>query len=307
MARMHAFTAVLAISALSIAPLACSSTGKDRQALQQDELNRNLDMALKGDSASTTFKDTAVAAPAPARPVEQPAPRPKPVQPRRTPHEAVAPKHTAPQRAAPATPVPEAQALNPVAAPVPPPAPTPRVVTRTVPMGTSFSVQLDQTLSTRANRPGDGFTATLSEPILDSNGDVVVPSGAKVRGSVTAVRSSGRAGETAVIKLAIESIAFGGRSYPLQATVQEAHPERQNRTSTGESAAKIAVGAAAGAILGRVLGHNTGSTLAGAAVGAAAGTAIAMGTADVDAVLPSGSNMVLRTEAPLQVRHTVVP
>src|SRR5690606_41214705 len=84
------------------------------------------------------------------------------------------------------------------------------------------------------------------------------------------------------------------------------NPERRTRTTAKESAAKVAVGAAAGALLGQVLGKSTESTLKGAAVGAAAGTAIAMGTADVDAVLPSGSRMVIRLDAPIEVTRTVM-
>ena len=124
---------------------------------------------------------------------------------------------------------------------------------------------------------------------MGPDGSVLIPSGATVRGRVTAVDKSDNVGDMAVIKLAFETISFGGRSYPLQATVVEANPERRTRTTAKESAAKVAVGAAAGALLGQVLGKSTESTLKGAAVGAAAGTAIAMGTADVNAVLPSGS------------------
>jgi hypothetical protein len=40
-------------------------------------------------------------------------------------------------------------------------------------------------------------------------------------------------------------------------------------------------------------------------VGAAAGTAIAMGTADVDAVLREGSPMVIRLNAPVFVEREV--
>jgi dolichol kinase len=63
----------------------------------------------------------------------------------------------------------------------------------------------------------------------------------------------------------------------------------------------VAVGTAAGAIIGQVIGRDTRSTIAGALTGAAAGTAIAMGTADVDAVLNKGSAMVVRTETPVSI------
>lgn len=174
-----------------------------------------------------------------------------------------------------------------------------------VPTGTTFAVNLDETLATDQNQPGDPFTATISDPIVDLDGRVLLPVGAKVRGRVTAAEKSDRVGETAVITLAFESVSFEGRSYPMQASVVEANPERKTRTSTAQSAGKVAVGAAAGAIVGQVLGKNTKSTVTGAVVGAAAGTAIALGTADVDAVLPAGSRMVIRLDAPVEVQRTV--
>jgi hypothetical protein len=175
-------------------------------------------------------------------------------------------------------------------------------MTSTVSAGTTFAVSLNETLSTASNAAGDGFTATLTEPILDENGDVLIPSGATVRGRVTRVDKSDRVGETGVLNVAFESISYGGRSYPLEGSVVEANPERRTRQTTGQQAGKIAAGAAAGAIIGRVLGKDTKGTLKGAAIGAAAGTAIAMGTADVDVVLPAGSTMRVREDAPITVR-----
>jgi hypothetical protein len=51
--------------------------------------------------------------------------------------------------------------------------------------------------------------------------------------------------------------------------------------------------------------ENTKGTIAGAVIGAAAGTAIAMGTADVDVVLPAGSDLMIRLDSPLEVRRPV--
>lgn len=171
--------------------------------------------------------------------------------------------------------------------------------------GTTFSVTLNQTLSTQTNRVGDSFTATLNSPILGRDGEVVVPAGATIRGRLTQVEKSGHVGATGILSLAFESVSFGGRSLPLDGSVVKASPQRKNRTPAKEQVAKAAGGAAAGAILGRVIGKDTKATITGAVIGAAAGTAIAMGTADVDVVLPAGSEMVIKLDAPLEVRRTV--
>ena len=58
------------------------------------------------------------------------------------------------------------------APPAPPTGPAPRTVTLSVPTGTTFAVQLNETLSTDKSVPGDPFTATLADPIVGLDGTV---------------------------------------------------------------------------------------------------------------------------------------
>jgi hypothetical protein len=285
MTRRISWAAWLLVLPLALLPVACGDAADDRTALRDDELERELDLALRGDTLPGTFQDTVAGV--------QPEPQPGPVP------QADAPR--APQRTPAPVPRPAPQQVEQM--PAPTPQPQPRAATLTVPMGTSMSLTLNETLSTEHNKVGEAFTATLQHAVTDASGTVIVPAGATVRGRLTQVEKSGHVGATGIIKLAFEAVSFGGRSYPLDATVVRANPQRQNRTTTQEQAAKVAAGAAAGAVLGRVLGRDTRSTLRGAAVGAAAGTAIAMGTADVDVVLPAGSEMVIRLDTPIEVRR----
>ena len=278
--------ALLLVLPLAFAPVACGDDNNNRA--QDEELDRDLDLALQGDSSTQVFEDTAAGM----------APTEDPVPPQPTP--TTRPTTRRPQNNPRPSPAPQRVDNRPAPRPS-----APRTVTSTAPSGTTFAVTLNETLSTRTNSAGDGFTATLAEAILDSDGDVLIPAGATVRGRVTRVAKSGNVSETATINVAFESISYGGRSYPLEATVIEANAERSTRQSTGEQAGKVAAGAAAGAVIGKVLGKSTGSTLKGAVIGAAAGTAIAMGTADVDAVLRSGSRMRIRLDAPISIRKTV--
>lgn len=278
---------------LAMVTAACNGDAADeRTVLRDDELARELDLALQSESAPVTFQDTTIGLdeptpePAPEPEAPAPAPRAAPREPERTPMPAPRP---APRREA----------------PTPAPAPQPRVATATVPMGTSMSLTLNETLSTESNRVGDTFTATLQSPVRDGSGNVLIPAGATVRGRLTGVNKSGHVGETGILKLAFEAVSFGGRSYPMDGTVVRANPQRSNRTSASSQVGKAAAGAAAGAILGRVIGKDTKSTVKGAIIGAAAGTAIAMGTADVDVVLPAGSSMDIRLDSPIEIRRTV--
>lgn len=295
MLRAMTSGALLAL-VLMLAP-ACGDRSPDRSALSQDEMDRELDLALSADSTPATFQDTAIAAepePEPEAP-PQPAPRPAP---------------RARERAPAPRPEPRPEVREPERQPerdFEPARPEPRSVVATAGVGTTFAVTLNETLSTETNRVGDMFTSTLQAPIRSADGEVVVPAGAVIRGRLTQVEKSGNVGETGVIALAFESVSFDGRSFPLDGTVVKANPQRKSRQSTKSTAGKAAVGAAAGAVLGRVIGKNTKGTIAGAVIGAAAGTAIAMGTADVDVVLPAGSELVIRLDSPIEVRRPTPP
>lgn len=282
---------------LAMVTAACNGDAADeRAALRDDELARELDLALQSDAAPVTFQDTMIGL---DEPTPEPAPEPQAEPP------APAPRAAARQPERTPTPTPTPRPAPRREAPTPAPAPQPRVAVSTVPIGTSMSLTLNETLSTESNRVGDSFTATLQSPVRDGSGNVLIPAGATVRGRLTGVNKSGHVGETGILKLAFEAVSFGGRSYPMDGTVVRANPQRSNRTSAGSQVGKVAGGAAAGAILGRVIGKDTKSTVKGAIIGAAAGTAIAMGTADVDVVLPAGSAMEIRLDSPIEIRRTV--
>ncbi|MBR9989562.1 MAG: hypothetical protein KFH98_07390 [Gemmatimonadetes bacterium] len=290
MAIRSARAAWLLAMPLMMTMAACAGDdADDRTALRDDELTRELDLAFRADTMPVTFQDTVIGVEPTPDPEPQVAPAPRVTPPRQ------------PER----TPAPTPRPAPRQEAPRPAPAPEPRVVTSTVPMGTNMSLTLNQTLSTETNRVGDSFTATLQSPIRDGSGNVLIPAGATVRGRLTGVNKSGHVGETGILKLAFEAVSFGGRSYAMDGTVVRANPQRSNRTSTQSQVGKVAAGAAAGAILGRVVGKDTRSTVKGAVIGAAAGTAIAMGTADVDVVLPAGSSMDIRLDSPIEIRKTV--
>jgi hypothetical protein len=269
------------LGGVSIGITAC---GGDAEPVDQAAVDREMDLALEGEGAEPELSDEPQGD---ADDVEMPAPPPAPRPVRR------APPPPPPPAAAPVA------AEEPAEDPVDPD-PGPAMVTLQADVGTEFRVRLRQELSTKDNQPGDRFTATVVEPLIDAS-TVVVHTNAIVRGEVTAVQQSGNKGEAAVIKIAFLDVTIDGVTYPLGASVVEAHPETEGRYSTGDKAARIGGGAVAGAILGRVLGGNSKGTIIGAAVGAAAGTAITLATEDVDAVLPAGSELRLRLDEPLVV------
>lgn len=168
-----------------------------------------------------------------------------------------------------------------------------------VSVGTELRVQLAEELSTSENRTGETFGAAVVSPV-QQDGIVLIPAGAHVTGRVTGVQEA-EGERPAVLKVDFTQIEVHGETYPLAASVVEAHPESRSTTSTGEDVAKVGAGTAAGAIVGRIIGGDATGTLVGAAVGAAAGTAIVLGTQDVEAVLPEGSIVTLRLDESLEI------
>lgn len=186
-------------------------------------------------------------------------------------------------------------AVEPERAPIP-------ATAATLPSGATMTVALDSELGTRQNRVGDNFSATVTHAIVAQNGETVVPAGAKVHGRVIGLQSSTRVGEQAYIQLEFDSLTYGNRRHEFSARVQETRLEERG-AGRDETLQSAGVGAAAGAVLGAVLsGGSLRGILTGAAAGAAAGTVISLGTGDVEAVLPQGTQLRLETTQQISMR-----
>ena len=171
-----------------------------------------------------------------------------------------------------------------------------------LPEGSTIQVRLDDSLGTDRNKAGDRFTATVSQAITATNGATVVPVGAKVHGTITGLDDSDRAGDNAYIRLDFDRLSIGGRDYAFDADVVATAVETRG-DSRGETLEKAGIGAAAGAVLGAVVGDaDLKNIVLGAAIGAAAGTVISLGSGDVEAVLPAGSEMTLRSTELVSLR-----
>jgi hypothetical protein len=167
-----------------------------------------------------------------------------------------------------------------------------------VPASTVLNVQLDQTLGTEHSQVGDRFTGSVSDELRAADGSVVVPRGAVVTGVVSQLQKSHRVGQQAAIGLAFQTIAIGGRPLPLAADVVETKVETDREA--GDVAKGAGGGALAGGVLGAILGGGSGA-LKGGLIGAAGGTLIGLGAGDVEAKLPAGTSMTIRTTQPIDL------
>lgn len=84
--------------------------------------------------------------------------------------------------------------------------------------GTVFQVKLDEAIDTYYTPPGTPLTATVQAPIVAQDGRVVVPAGAKVRGTLASVGTP----DMPVIRVQLGRIDSAAGAIPLHAAVRAA-------------------------------------------------------------------------------------
>jgi hypothetical protein len=167
--------------------------------------------------------------------------------------------------------------------------------------GTTISMTSGARVCTNTFKPGDKFTATVTNTVQGSNG-AVIPAGSKAVVQVTSVERSENVNDPARLGLIVQSVQVGGKTYPIDASITNVATETQRESTKKDDAKKVIGGAVAGAIIGQILGKDTKSTVIGAATGAAAGTAIAMGTGDYAGCIPVGGNITVRLNQAAQIQ-----
>lgn len=164
-----------------------------------------------------------------------------------------------------------------------------------IPAGTLLAVTLDQTVNSKIAGNGDNFAASLAEPVT-VDGNVVLPVGTKVSGTIVQAQSAGRFNGNALLELTLDSIRLDGTRYPIQTSeFEDAGKGRGKRTAIGAGG-----GAAFGAIIGALAGGGKGAAV-GALAGGGAGTAGAGFTGKRDIVLPAETRLHFRLAQPVSV------
>ena len=183
----------------------------------------------------------------------------------------------------------------PPPAPEPPKAPLqPHVVTLAA--GTPLSVRIGETLSTKRNKPGDTFLATLAEPLTVED-FVIAERGSRCEGRVTEADPGGRVKGTARLGIELTSCHLSdGQRIKLhtQSFAKDAP------TSHREDMAKMGGGAALGAIIGAIAGGGKGAGI-GAAAGGAAGAGDVALTRGKPAEIPVETRVSFRVQEPVTI------
>lgn len=164
-----------------------------------------------------------------------------------------------------------------------------------IPPGTTVWLQLDQPLSVERNRVGDRFYGHVAQELRSEFGEVLIPRGSRVEGTVVELQPSYGA-QPAAIGLRLEALDMAGVRQPVMASIVETEVPGQRRVRGRD----VLVGAVAGAILGGVVKGAEGA-LIGGGLGAGAGALISLGRGSqrMDQ-LPAGTGIAIRFEQPIR-------
>jgi BON domain len=155
--------------------------------------------------------------------------------------------------------------------------------------GTMVSARLNQALSSDRNQTGDGFTATLEQPVV-VNGWVVARRGQTVEGRVVNAQKAGRVKGTSKLEIALTRLTLvNGQQLPVQTQLVQA----SGGTTKGRDASAIGTTTGVGAMIGAMAGRGEGAAI-GAGIGAAAGVAGVLLTRGRPTVIPPEALLTFR-------------
>src|SRR4029077_2664277 len=165
-----------------------------------------------------------------------------------------------------------------------------------IPAGKVIFIRLNQPLSSDHSHPGEGFTATLDQPIL-VNGWVVARRGETVVGTVTSAKKAGRVKGVSQLGLELtELTVVDGQQLPLSTELWNGSAG----ASHGADAATIAGTTGVGTIIRAAAKGGEGAGI-GAGAGAAAGIAAVLLTRGKPTVLGPEARLSFRTKEPVTV------
>ena len=195
-----------------------------------------------------------------------------------------------------------------------------------VPAGTKVLLESRSVVNTKSARPGDGVFLYSSFPVVVGS-RVVIPSGVYVQGVVDSVVRPGRGvgAKKAQLNMHFTSMIFpNGSVVEIPGMVnsmpgaehqkvnsQEGTIEQDggsNKAHNAGETAKVAVptGATIGSIGGLEAGHPLAGGLEGAGAGLAAAGIVALFTRGADVNIPSGTQVEMVLQRPLQVQEANV-
>ena len=175
----------------------------------------------------------------------------------------------------------------------PPAPPQPVVHDVTVASGTELPLELLTALSSETATVESEVRARLKQAVT-VEGEVVIPNGATLIGSVTEAERSGRVQGRARLAMRFTDVTFSGERHRIDTAPLSFEAEGTKK----QDATKVGAGAGIGAVIGGILGGGKGAAQ-GAAIGGAAGGGAVLATRGKEVELASGSPLTAVLASPL--------
>ncbi|HMF89590.1 MAG TPA: hypothetical protein VKL40_03030 [Candidatus Angelobacter sp.] len=165
-----------------------------------------------------------------------------------------------------------------------------------IPAGKSITVRLSEGLSSDSSQAGQGFAATVAEPVT-VDGTTVIEQGATAHGTVVDAKPMGHFKGGALLHVRLDSVVIKGKEHHIETTATGSSTKGKGK----RSAIAIGGGAGVGAALGGIFGGGKGAAI-GAAAGAGAGTAGAAFTGKKSIVFPAETALTFKLKQQVEVR-----
>jgi hypothetical protein len=175
--------------------------------------------------------------------------------------------------------------------------------------GTEIHAALDTPLFSKTSKPGDRFTATVTDPVRANNGAVVIPTGARVEGEIAESddeKTLAALKDKPKLSLRFRDVVLPtGQTLPLTATLISVHDtgSKNLKKAQVESARNGRDSNAIGAAAGR----GFGGPIKGLAIGTLSGGGYVVATNGKDVHLPAQAGMLIRVDQPVSWNGTSPP
>jgi hypothetical protein len=166
-----------------------------------------------------------------------------------------------------------------------------------VPSGTSVTVSLGSSLGSKVSQPGATFSGSVAKDVL-VGGDVAIPKGATVSGTVTDAKALGKFSGGAVLQVRLDSITLNGVDKPVHTALRTFSEKGKGK----RTAIVTGGGAALGGIIGAIAGGGKGAAI-GLAAGGGAGAGGSALTGNKDILLPAESAVTFELSQSFEVKR----
>jgi hypothetical protein len=178
--------------------------------------------------------------------------------------------------------------------------------------GTEIHAALDTPLSSKTSKPGDRFTATVSDPVLANNGAVVIPAGARVEGEVAESedeKTLAALKDKPKLSLRFRDVVLpSGQTLPLTATLVSVHDSGKNSKKViAEGQNGPARSGKESITIGAAARRSLGGPIKGLAIGTLSGGGYVIATNGKDVHLPALAGMLIRVDQPVSWHGTTAP